>query len=88
MLSPGGNQPKVLKMQLLTTYLSLATRRINAITTISSKTADRLGLDNVAKASVYASNTLSLPVNSANRPRYEDITNVLDEVNNNKNEVY
>lgn len=87
MFEPGGNQPKVLQMQLLTTYLNLATRRINAATVISSKTADKLGLHNVAQAATYAMNTLLLPVNT-NTERYDDVTKVLDEINNNKNEVY
>jgi len=88
MLAPGGNQPKVLQMQLLATYFNLATRRINAATLIESKTADRLGLDNVAEAAVYAMDTLALPVNAANTPRYDDATKVLDEINSNKSEVY
>jgi uncharacterized repeat protein (TIGR01451 family) len=88
MLAPGGNQPKVLRMQLLATYFNLATRRINAATLIESRTADQLGLDNVAEAAVYSMDTLALPVNAANRPRYDDATQVLDEINSNKSEVY
>lgn len=88
MFAPGGNQPKVLQMQLLATYFNLATRRINADTVIESKTSERLGLDNVAEAVVYTMNTLALPVNAANRPSYDDATKVLDEINSNKSEVY
>jgi hypothetical protein len=88
MLSPGGNQPKVLQMQLLSTFFNLATRRINAATPIASKTATRLHLDNVAKAATFAMSTLALPVNSANRARYDDANTVLDEINNNKSELY
>lgn len=88
MLAPGGNQPKVLQMQLLATYFNLATRRINAATLIKSNTANQLGLDNVAEAAVYAMDTLALPVNAANTPRYDDATKVLDEINSNKSEVY
>jgi uncharacterized repeat protein (TIGR01451 family) len=87
-LSPGGNQPKVLQIQLLASYFNLATRQINAATLIESKTADQLGLDNVADAAVYAINTLALPVNSDNRSTYSDATKVLDEINSNKSEVY
>jgi hypothetical protein len=55
---------------------------------ISSKTADRLGLNNVAQAAIYSMDTLLLPVKPTNRARYDDINTVLDEINNNKNEVY
>jgi uncharacterized repeat protein (TIGR01451 family) len=87
-LVPGGNMDKVLEEQLLGTYLNLADRRINAGTTISSPTTTRLRLGNVRAAALYAIDTLRLPVNSANRTRYSDATRVLDEINNNKNEVY
>ncbi|HEU5100076.1 MAG TPA: DUF11 domain-containing protein, partial [Roseiflexaceae bacterium] len=88
MLAPGGNQPKVLQVQLLATYFNLATRRINAGTTISSKTADNLGLASVRDGAVFALDTLRLPVNSTNAAQYDDATRVLDEINNNKSEVY
>lgn len=87
-LSPGGNQPKVLRMQLLAAYFNLATRRINAGTTISSSTADDLGLSTVQEAAIYAMDTLSLPVEHTTRTRYSQATKVLDEINNNKSEVY
>jgi uncharacterized repeat protein (TIGR01451 family) len=87
-LVPGGNMDKVLEEQLLGTYLNLATRRINAGTLINSRTADRLGLNNVRDAALYAGGTLELPVNSANRARYSDATRVLDEINTNRSEVY
>jgi uncharacterized repeat protein (TIGR01451 family) len=86
--APSGNQPRVLQMQLFATYFNLATRRINAATPIQSKTADRLGLHNVAEAAIYAMDTLTLPLNSANSARYSDATKVLDEINSNKSEVY
>jgi uncharacterized repeat protein (TIGR01451 family) len=88
MLAPGGNQPKVLQMQLIAIYFNIATRRINAATLIESKTADQLGLNNVAEAAVYAMDTLALPVSAENRARYDDATKVLDEINSNKSEVY
>lgn len=68
--------------------INLAMRGINAATPIKSKTADKLGLHNVAEAATYAMDTLLLPVDSANRPRYGDATKALDEINNNKSEVY
>lgn len=83
-----GNQPKVLLMQLLTTYFNLATRQINADTAIKSRTASKLGLLNVHDAVVYAGNTLELPVNKLSRLRYSDATLILDEINCNKSEVY
>jgi uncharacterized repeat protein (TIGR01451 family) len=88
MLASGGNQPRVLQMQLLATYFNLATRRINAGTTISSKTADRLGLANVRAAAIFAMDTLRLPVDPTNAAKYDDATRILDEINNNKSEVY
>jgi uncharacterized repeat protein (TIGR01451 family) len=87
-MRPGGNQPKVLLMQLLTTYFNLATRQINADTAIESPAADLLGLANVRDAVEYAKDTLELPVNKFNRHRYSDATLVLDEINNNLSEVY
>jgi len=87
-LVPGGNMDKVLEEQLLATYVNLATRRINAGTAISSRTADRLGLANVRDAALYAIATLTLPVDSSTRGRYTDATNVLDEINANRSEVY
>jgi hypothetical protein len=88
MLAPGGNQPKVLKMQLLATYFSLATRRINAGTLISSKTASSRGLTSVRDAAIFAMDTLLLPVGKPNAARYDAATQVMDEINNNKSEVY
>jgi hypothetical protein len=88
MFAPGGNQPKVLQMQLLATYFNLATRRINAGTVISSKMAGRLGLTNVRDAALYATATLLLPVDATTQDRYSDAIRVLDEINTNKSEVY
>jgi uncharacterized repeat protein (TIGR01451 family) len=87
-LVPGGNMDKVLEEQLIGIYFNLATRRINAATLIESRTADRLGLNNVRDAALYADGTLELPVNSANRARFSDATRVLDEINSNRSEVY
>jgi len=88
MLAPGGNQPKVLQMQLLAAYFNLATRRINADTTIRSKTADSLGLVNVANAATFSIGALLLPAGPPNAARDDDATRVLDEINNNQSEVY
>ncbi|HEV8489179.1 MAG TPA: hypothetical protein VGQ58_05275 [Candidatus Limnocylindrales bacterium] len=87
-LVPGGNMNKVLDEQLLATYFNLATRRINASTEISSRTADGLGLSNVREAALYAIATLELPVDATNRPRYSDATRGVEEINQNRSEVY
>jgi hypothetical protein len=88
MFASGGNQPKVLQMQLLATYFNLATRRINAGTTISSTTAASLGLINIRDAALFAIDTLLQPVNQKTKTKYDNATSVLDEINNNKSEVY
>jgi len=86
--APAGNQPKVLLMQLLATDFNLATRQINAGTSIKSKTTTRLGLTTVRSADMYAMGTLKLPVTTKNMGQYSDATTVLDEINNGKSEVY
>jgi uncharacterized repeat protein (TIGR01451 family) len=86
-LAPAGEASAVLRQQLVATYFNLAERRINAGTAISSKLALRLGLLDVRSAALFAIDTLSLPA-ASNRPRYSDATDVLDEINNNKSEVY
>lgn len=81
--------PRVLEQQLLAVYLNLATRRINAGTAISSPTADRLGLATVREAVLFARDTLALPWDDrANRGRYSDANRVLDEINDDRSEVY
>ncbi len=87
-LAPASGMPRVTAQQLLATYLNLATRRINAGTVISSKTAKRLGLSNVREAALYARATLALPLNKSTQTRYSDATQLLDEVNLNRSEVY
>lgn len=86
-LGPGGGQPEVLQFQLLATYFDLATRRINANTVIKSTLAVKLGLVTVRDAARFAIATLALAPN-ANKARYSDATDVLDEIVNNKSEVY
>jgi uncharacterized repeat protein (TIGR01451 family) len=82
-----GTQPGTLQAQLLGTYFNLATRRINAGTTIDSKTDRRLALHNVREAALYGMATLALPL-SGNTNRYGDAITVLDEINLNKSEIY
>ena len=87
-MAAGANQPGVLNMQLFTTYFNLALRQINPDTAIDSRTARRLVLATVGDAVVYARDTLALPVNKASRNRYDSATRALDEINNNRSEVY
>ena len=61
---------------------------VNAGTTISSKTAKRLGLSNVREVALYAQATLVLPLTKATQTRYSDATRMLDEINLNRSEVY
>jgi uncharacterized repeat protein (TIGR01451 family) len=86
--APGGNQPRSLQMQLLAAYFNLATRRVNAGTTISSKLTKKLSLTNVRDAALYGINTLKLPVSRSTKSRYSDATTVLEEINLNKSPVY
>jgi uncharacterized repeat protein (TIGR01451 family) len=86
--APGGNQPKMLQMQLLACYFNLAERQINPDTGIKSAPSDKLGFTTVRAAVLYAMDTLTVPVTKESRQRYSDITDVLDQINNNKIEVY
>lgn len=86
-LAPPGGMPRVTRQQLLATYFNLASRRVNAATLISSKTASQLGLGNIRQAGKYAQATLDLPV-SGNQDRYGRTTTVLDEINQGKSEKY
>ena len=79
-LAPGGTPPTVLSHQLLATYFNLATRRVNAATTISSRTDARIGVANVRAAALYAIATLRLPSRD-NAERYSDAIRSLDEIN-------
>jgi hypothetical protein len=72
MFNAGGTPPIVLAQQLLADYFNLATRRINAGALIDSKRDQRLGLDNVREASIYAQLTLGMPLTSATSARYSD----------------
>ncbi|GAB2642556.1 hypothetical protein GCM10009743_17120 [Kribbella swartbergensis] len=83
-----GTQARSLRSQLLATYLNLATRRINASTNIASKTAAEHGLATVRAAGLFSIATLALPVDSSTSGRYSDAIRILDEINNNKSEVY
>jgi uncharacterized repeat protein (TIGR01451 family) len=86
-LNAGGTSPKVLATHLLATYFNLATRRINAGTKISSKTATKIGAANVRDAARYAMATLALTLD-ANTARYSDAIRVMDDINSNRIEVY
>ena len=88
MLTGTGNFPNILQRQLLAVYSNLATRLINAGTSVASKTATNIGVANVREGAIYAQDTLELPVASATRDRYSKANKVLDEINNNKSEVY
>ena len=87
-LKPGGNQPKILQMQLLATEFNLATRQVGAGTVITSDLAVELGISDIFDAVVYAKETLAMPVNKEIRDRYSDATTVLDEINNGISEMY
>ncbi|WP_433063295.1 hypothetical protein [Dactylosporangium sp. CS-033363] len=78
----------VLGQQLLTTYLNLASKRVNAATAIRSVNASLLHLSTVGGAVTYAGDTLALPVTVSTTLRYTQITAVLDGINNNIIEVY
>ena len=83
------NGPKtVIHAQLMATYFNLATRRIVADTAIGSKTATALGLSDVADAATYAQATIALPIDSSTSSRYSAIIGVLDDINQNKIELY
>lgn len=83
---PGGTVT-TLQWQLLAVYFNLGTRRINADTVISSKTANSLGLHTVRDAALYAIATLSLsPIKNSNQ--FIVATTILDEINSNHSESY
>jgi len=81
-------QPSTLTSQLLATYFNLATRRINAGTTVNSKLSTALGLRNVRDTALYARATLGLPYKSLNSTRYSNATTALDDINQNRTEKY
>jgi hypothetical protein len=87
-LSAGGPQPGPAQFQLLATLFDLAARQINAATKIDSPLTRRLGTDTVGEAVRYSFATLDLPVNSSTAQRYADTTALLDEIVNNRSEVY
>ena len=78
--APSG-MPHTLEQQLLATYFNLATRRLNAGTTIDSRLATRLGLADVGAAAEHGIATLTLPLGKATADRYSDAAGVLDEIN-------
>ncbi|TMR11253.1 DUF11 domain-containing protein [Nonomuraea turkmeniaca] len=82
------SQSDLLRAQLLTTYLNLADRRINAATKIVSLVAAALELRSVGQAARHAQATLLLPDTLANLLRYTKATTVLTEINLNLSERY
>ncbi|MDP4505918.1 CARDB domain-containing protein [Nonomuraea turcica] len=82
------SQSDLLRAQLLTTYLNLADRRINAATKIVSLVAAALELRSVGQAARHAQATLRLPDNLTNLLRYGKATTVLTEINLNLSERY
>ncbi|WP_182876927.1 DUF11 domain-containing protein [Microbispora sp. H10670] len=86
-LTAGGPQVNILRTQLLAGYFNLATRRVDADTTVSSAAALRNGVHTVRDAALFAAGTLALPV-AGNGDRYGDAIRILDEINNNRSEVY
>jgi uncharacterized repeat protein (TIGR01451 family) len=86
--APPGGMPRVTAQQLVATYFNLATRRVNAGTTVKSKTATSVGVTTVRGAALFARATLAMPVNQSTAGRYSDATTVLDEINNNRSPVY
>ncbi|MGW3342929.1 DUF7507 domain-containing protein [Nonomuraea rubra] len=87
-LGAGGPQPGPVRFQLLATLLDLAARQINASTRIDSELSRRLGARTVGEAVRYAFATLTEPLNSTTAGRYSDTTALLDEIVNNRSEVY
>ena len=84
-----GNQPVPLRQQLLGTYYNLATRRVNAGTAISSRTATQAAVSTVRGAVIYATDTLKLsPTTAANKTRYSTATTLLEEINLKKSPVF
>ncbi|WP_344830205.1 hypothetical protein [Nonomuraea dietziae] len=81
-------QPGPARFQLLATLFDLAARQINASTQIDSKLTRKLGTRTVGEAVRYGFATLALPVNSSTAQRYSEATTLLDEIVNNKSEVY
>ena len=82
----GGTREDPPEQQLLGRSTSTSRRgRINAGTAISSKAATRIGAANVRDAVLYARGALVPP---QSQPRTSDATTVLDEINQNKSEVY
>ncbi|MCW2878737.1 MAG: conserved repeat domain [Sphaerisporangium sp.] len=80
-------QPRTLRAELLATCLNLATRRINAGTSVRTLTTTRLGFATVGDAVRYAQATLALPPGS-NLLRYTDATLALVEINSGLAERY
>jgi uncharacterized repeat protein (TIGR01451 family) len=87
-LSAHGGQPGPVKFQLLAVLLDMSSRRINPDTEIDSPLARSLGVHTVGDAVRYTFATLSQPPTKATATRYSDSTTLLDQIANNKSEVY
>jgi uncharacterized repeat protein (TIGR01451 family) len=79
--------PAQLRQQLMTTYLNVATRRINASTKVVSLAAGHRDVHNVREGALFGAETLGLPVNT-NTLRYTEAVLILTEINNNLSERY
>ncbi|WP_433428819.1 DUF7507 domain-containing protein [Nonomuraea sp. CA-141351] len=77
-------QPRLLRAELLTTYLNLSDRRINAATRIVSVPAGLLDLTTTGQAARYAQSALQ----AADALRETKVTVVLNEINLNLSERY
>ncbi|MFI6499529.1 CARDB domain-containing protein [Nonomuraea typhae] len=80
-------QPRSLRAELLTTYLNLADRRINAATRVHTLTIERLGLRTVGDAARHAQSVLPRPPLS-NVIAFTDATLALVEINSGLAERY
>jgi uncharacterized repeat protein (TIGR01451 family) len=72
-------QPRALQAELLTAYLNLGSRRINAATRVTTITLERLGLHTVGDAARHGQTTLALPP-AGNTIAYTDATLALVEI--------
>ncbi|RSM99548.1 hypothetical protein DMB42_42385 [Nonomuraea sp. WAC 01424] len=77
-----------LRAELLTVYLNLGERRVNASTRVESLIATKLGTATVAAAARHAQATLALPGTPANLPAYATAETLLTSINLNLSPRY
>ncbi|GAA2208968.1 hypothetical protein GCM10009850_044260 [Nonomuraea monospora] len=77
-----------LRSELLTVYLNLGERRVNAATRIESLIAAKLGTATVAAAARHGQATLALPGTPANLPAYATAETLLASINLNLSPRY